>query len=66
MSELSVNQKGWLKAFDDGVKFANRRILDKLYYIPEAWKTGNTLALYNIIMNTVNDLEASLEHREDK
>lgn len=66
MSELSVNQKGWIKAFDDGVKYATSRLYAKLYYVPEAWKQGDTLALYNIVMNTLQDLDISVSHEEEE
>lgn len=57
MAELSYNQKAFLNAFDDGVKFATRRMYEKLFYIPDAWKEGNTLALYNVILKTLEDLD---------
>lgn len=61
---LTSNQKQYLDSFDTGARFACSKLRDKLYYIPESWKKdGNTGALFNIIMHTINDIEISIDHR---
>lgn len=64
MSKLSVNQKAYLRSFDDGIRFACNRMLEKLFYIPEAWKIGNTKALYDIIYHTIDELNTIATHEE--
>lgn len=46
-----------LSEFETGVNFVINKLRNKLYYVPDAWKEGNTLALYNIIDHTLNDIE---------
>lgn len=65
MADLSFNQIAILQAWDDGVKYACRKMLDKLYYVPENWKEQETKALYDIIYHTIQDLETMARHEED-
>lgn len=65
MADLSFNQKSLLKAWDDGVKYACRKMLDKLFYVPENWKVKETKALYDIIYHTIQDLETLATHEEE-
>ena len=64
--EVIMSNLHHLSEFESGVDFVISRLRNKLYYIPEAWKEGNTLALYNIINNQLNDIEIMfLKDEED-
>ena len=55
-----------LSEFETGVKFVINKIRTRLYYIPDEWKTGDTLTLYNIIDHALNDIEVMfLKDEED-
>lgn len=64
---LTNNQMAYLDSFDAGARLVINRLREKLYYIPEQWKQeGNTLALYDIVDNTLQDLERMIDsHRQE-
>ena len=54
-----------LSEFETGVKFVINKIRTRLYYVPDAWKTGDTLTLYNIIDHALNDIEVMFLRDEE-
>jgi hypothetical protein len=62
---LNPAQMGWLKSYNDGARYACKTLREKLYYIPEAWKTGNTDTLFSIVMSTLDEVEAHIKSAEE-
>ena len=61
---MSASQMAYLDSFDAGARLVVNLLREKLYYIPEVWKEGNTLVLYNIVNNTLIDIESMVDsHR---
>ena len=64
MPEFTPSQKAWLDSYNAGAKQVINALHNKLYNIPESWKTGNTKALFDIITHTLYDIEKSLTKEE--
>lgn len=56
MAELTQNQLDYINSFDRGIEHACHKMLDKMYYVPDEWKTGNAGTIFNIMMKTVDDM----------
>lgn len=62
-----------IKSFDDGYKMGARHAAElpasRLYYVPEAWKTGTESTIYNIVSHALDDIRRLYEevpkHGED-
>ena len=64
---MTPGQMAYLDSFDAGMRLVVNRLRDKLFYIPEEWKRdGNTLALFNIVNNTLLDIESMIDHHRQE
>ena len=65
MGEITKGQVQYMDSFNAGAIYACHKLLDKLYYIPEAWKTGDTLTLFNIVNNTISDIQEEVRNNRE-
>lgn len=63
--EIIASNLHHLSEFDAGVRYAINKIQTRLFYIPDEWKEGDALTLFNIIYNCCMDLEGQFVRDEE-